>query len=76
MWIEEDNSLKKIFEFKDFKQAFAFMTKVALTAEKMDHHPDWKNSYNKVEISLCTHSKGKIVTDKDRKLAEQIDKLL
>ena len=51
------------------------MTRVALAAEKMDHHPTWKNTYNEVEIWLCTHDAGDIVTDKDRKLAAQIDKL-
>ena len=52
------------------------MTRVALEAEKMDHHPDWSNVYNKVEISLSTHSAGDIVTEKDRKLAKKIDGLL
>ena len=68
--------MKKSFQFKDFIEAFAFMTKVALLAEKMNHHPLWTNVYNKVEISLSTHDAGDLVTDKDRKLAEDIDKLL
>ncbi len=51
------------------------MTRVALIAEKMNHHPDWKNVYNRVEISLSTHDAGNVVTDRDRKLAEAIDKL-
>jgi 4a-hydroxytetrahydrobiopterin dehydratase len=76
MWREENNQLKKSFQFKDFIEAFAFMTKVALLAEKMNHHPLWTNVYNKVEISLSTHDAGDLVTDKDRKLAEDIDKLL
>ncbi|MCS6822519.1 MAG: 4a-hydroxytetrahydrobiopterin dehydratase [Microscillaceae bacterium] len=76
MWIEQDNKLKKQFQFKDFRQAFAFMTQVALLAEKYDHHPWWANVYNKVEIELCTHDAGNIVTDKDRKLAQEIDNLL
>ena len=73
MWEEKNNALYRKFEFKDFSQAFAFMTRVALAAEKMDHHPNWTNVYNTVEISLSTHSAGDIVTDKDRKLAQKID---
>jgi 4a-hydroxytetrahydrobiopterin dehydratase len=73
MWKEENNQLYKKFEFKDFSEAFAFMTRVALAAEKMDHHPLWTNIYNKVEIWLNTHDAGDIITDKDRKLAEKID---
>ncbi len=68
-------ALTRDFKFKDFITAWAFMNKVALLAEKMDHHPDWSNSYNKVSISLSTHSAGDKITDKDRKLAEQIDAL-
>ena len=75
MWKEENNTLYKKFEFKDFSEAFAFMTRVAMAAEKMDHHPTWKNTYNKVEVWLSTHDAGDIVTDKDRKLAAIIDKL-
>jgi len=75
MWKEEDNQLKRTFEFKSFVEAFAFMTKVALIAEKMNHHPNWSNVYNKVEIALCTHDAGDVVTEKDRKLAAAIDKL-
>jgi len=76
MWKETDNKLYKSFEFKDFSAAFAFMTRVALLAEKMNHHPTWRNTYNKVEMWLNTHDAGDTVTDKDRKLAEEIDKLL
>jgi 4a-hydroxytetrahydrobiopterin dehydratase len=76
MWQEKNNQLNRTFEFKDFKEAFAFMTKVALVAEKMDHHPTWTNTYNKVDISLNTHDAGNIVTDKDHKLAKAIDSLL
>lgn len=76
MWKEENNQLKRSFKFKDFKEAFAFMTKVALAAEKMDHHPNWSNVYNTVEIALCTHDAGNTVTDRDRKLAAEIDKLV
>lgn len=76
MWTEENNSLKKTFAFKNFSEAFAFMTRIALLAEKMDHHPYWINVYNRVEITLNTHSAGDIVTEKDRKLAAEIDKLV
>ena len=75
MWKEEKNTLYKKFEFNNFSEAFAFMTRVALAAEKMDHHPLWTNVYNKVEIWLNTHDAGDIVTEKDHKLAKQIDKL-
>jgi 4a-hydroxytetrahydrobiopterin dehydratase len=75
MWTKENNSLKKTFTFKDFNEAFGFMTRVALAAEKMDHHPYWVNVYNRVEITLNTHSAGDIVTEKDKKLASQIDKI-
>ncbi|HVM87436.1 MAG TPA: 4a-hydroxytetrahydrobiopterin dehydratase [Puia sp.] len=76
MWQKKDNSLYKKFEFKNFSEAFAFMTRVAIEAEKMDHHPLWTNVYNRVEIWLSTHSAGDVVTEKDRKLAEKIDDLL
>ena len=75
MWPEIDNKLYQEFIFPDFSKAFSFMTRVAMAAEKMDHHPTWKNTYNKVEIWLCTHDAGNIVTEKDRKLAVIIDKL-
>lgn len=76
MWEEKNNTLYRKFEFKDFSEAFAFMTRVALAAEKMDHHPAWTNVYNKVEISLSTHDAGDIVTERDRKLAKKIDALV
>ena len=75
MWPEIDNKLYQEFVFPDFSKAFSFMTRVAMAAEKMDHHPTWKNTYNKVEIWLSTHDAGDIVTEKDRKLAAIIDKL-
>lgn len=75
MWAEEDNKLKKTFEFKDFTEAFAFMVRVAFLAESHGHHPDWSNVYNKVVIELTTHDQGNIVTDKDRTLANAIDRL-
>ena len=75
MWQEENNTLHKKFEFKNFSEAFAFMTRVAMAAEKMDHHPKWTNEYNKVEIWLSSHDAGDVVTDRDRTLAKRIDKL-
>ena len=75
MWKEENNKLHKKFEFSDFSEAFAFMTRVALAAEKMDHHPKWTNEYNKVEIWLSSHDAGDIVTERDKKLSEIIDKI-
>lgn len=73
MWKQEDNKLKATFKFKDFAQAFAFMTEVALHAEKQNHHPDWSNVWNTVEIHLNTHDAGNIVTERDHKLAKTID---
>ena len=72
MWTEENNQLKAEFTFADFSQAFAFMTEVAIQAEKQDHHPEWSNVWNKVNIHLSTHDAGDIVTDKDHKLADTI----
>ncbi len=76
MWTEINNKLYKTFEFADFSEAFAFMTRVAIEAEKMNHHPLWSNVWNKVEIWLSTHDAGDVVTEKDKKLSEKIDKLL
>ena len=76
MWKEEDNKLYQKFEFKNFSEAFAFMTRVALLAEKHNHHPWWSNVYHKVEIRLQTHDAGDTVTDRDRRLAKAIDALL
>lgn len=76
MWKEENNSLYATFIFGNFSEAFAFMTRVAMIAEKMDHHPTWTNTWNKVEIRLSTHDAGNIVTDKDREMAEAINGLL
>jgi 4a-hydroxytetrahydrobiopterin dehydratase len=75
-WTEQNNRLKKTFKFKDFSEAFAFMARVALLAEKMDHHPFWTNVYNTVNIELSTHDAGDVVTEKDRKLAKAIDQLV
>ncbi|AUD06371.1 4a-hydroxytetrahydrobiopterin dehydratase [Spirosoma pollinicola] len=76
MWKEQDNQLTRDFQFADFSEAFAFMTRVALVAEKMDHHPWWSNVYNQVTIKLSTHDAGNIITDKDHRLAGAIDKLV
>lgn len=76
MWVEQDNKLKATFKFKDFVEAFAFMSKVALVAEKMDHHPNWSNVYNTVTIELTTHDAGNTVTEKDHRLADAISGLV
>lgn len=75
MWTETDNQLHKSFKFKDFSEAFAFMTRVALLAEQQNHHPTWTNTYNTLDIYLSTHDAGNTVTDKDHKLAKAIDGL-
>ena len=67
-WKEENNELVTQLKFEDFIEAFAFMTEVAIIAEKMNHHPTWSNTYNKVEIRLSTHDAGNTITDEDRKL--------
>lgn len=76
MWKEENNKLTRTFTFSDFSEAFAFMTRVAMLADKMDHHPEWSNVYNKVDIRLSTHDAGDVITDKDRQLASEIDKFV
>lgn len=76
MWQQQNNKLYQKFTFTNFSQAFAFMARVALEAEKMNHHPEWKNAYNTVEIWLSTHDAGDIITEKDHKLSEKIDALL
>ena len=74
-WIIDNKMIKKEFIFINFLDAFGFMSKVALLSEKIDHHPNWQNVYNKVKIELTTHDKGGITTN-DIKLAESIDKLI
>ena len=76
MWKEIDNELVREFEFKDFSEAFAFITRVAILAEKHNHHPWWSNVYNKVTIKLTTHDAGNTITKKDKNLAEEISKIL
>ena len=76
MWQQENNSLYRKFQFKDFKEAFAFLTKVAMVAEQLDHHPTIKNTWNTVELWLSTHDAGNTVTDKDHTLARKIDEVV
>lgn len=76
MWENKENQLVRQFVFKDFVEAFAFMTKVALLSEKIDHHPTFINTYNKVEVILTTHDAGNTVSEKDFKLANLIDGIL
>ena len=73
-WKFEDNSIKKIFILKNFRQAISFMVNVAFYCEELNHHPDWSNTYKKVEIKLSTHDAGKL-TEKDIKLAKIIDEI-
>ena len=74
-WLLKGNAIEKEFIFKDFREAFGFMTMVALIAEKMNHHPEWSNVYNKVKITLSTHDSGGI-TENDINMAKLIDKLM
>jgi 4a-hydroxytetrahydrobiopterin dehydratase len=73
-WAIAKGKLHRMFEFKDFRQAFGFMKRVALAADRMDHHPDWRNAYNKVTIDLSTHSAGGL-TKSDLELAGKIQKI-
>lgn len=75
MWTEADNKLQATLKFKNFVEAFSFMTEVAFHAEKQNHHPNWSNVWNTVEINLNTHDAGDIVTDKDHKLAKTISSI-
>lgn len=75
-WKEQDGKLTRQFEFDDFKQAFAFLSKVALAAESQQHHPEIFNVYNTVELKLSTHDADGAITDKDKALAEAINALL
>ena len=72
MWRETGEGLEAEFEFKDFAEAFAFMTKVASIAEEQQHHPEWSNVYNRVSIRLRTHDANNSITEKDRRLAAAI----
>jgi 4a-hydroxytetrahydrobiopterin dehydratase len=74
-WTEEGGALIRRFAFADFSEAWAFMSRVALIAEAMDHHPEWSNVWNKVDIRLTTHDAGGL-TEKDREMAARIDALV
>jgi 4a-hydroxytetrahydrobiopterin dehydratase len=76
MWTETNQTLYRKFEFNDFSEALAFMVRVGLLAESMNHHPKWTNVYNVVEIWLSTHDAGNVVTEKDHALASAIDRLI
>jgi 4a-hydroxytetrahydrobiopterin dehydratase len=75
-WVEVNgrDAISRKFTFKDFNEAFGFMTRAALIAEKLDHHPEWFNVYNRVEVTLATHDAGG-VTERDVKLAQEMDRL-
>lgn len=75
MWQESTQQLQAEFRFKDFVAAFGFMSQVALVAEKMNHHPEWSNVYNRVQVTLTTHDAGNTVTEKDRQLAKAIEEI-
>lgn len=75
MWKETESHLQRTFIFADFSEAFSFMTRVALEAEKLNHHPEWHNVWNKVAITLSTHDAGNSITEKDRALAKSIDRI-
>ena len=72
-WTGGDDFITKVFKFGDFAEAFGFMTRVAIIADKMDHHPEWFNVYNRVDVTLTTHDAGG-VTEKDVTLAEAMEK--
>jgi 4a-hydroxytetrahydrobiopterin dehydratase len=72
--VDGRDAIQRTFKFKDFSEAFGFMARAALVAEKMDHHPEWSNVWNRVEVTLATHSAGGL-TDLDLKLAEAMDKI-
>ena len=74
-WTEENNQLRITFKFNSFAEAISWMVKASFIIEKMNHHPEWSNVYNKVHVVLLTHDAGNTVTDKDRELAEALDTL-
>lgn len=75
-WQQDSGYLTRELEFADFTEAFSFMTRVAFIAERLNHHPEWSNVYNKVTIRLTTHDEGNVVTDLDRAFADAVDALL
>ena len=74
-WTVSDNKLTKVFEFKDFRDAITFLVRLAFDVEEMNHHPEVENVYNRIRFSLCSHDAGSQVTEKDIKLAKQIESL-
>ncbi|HLP32112.1 MAG TPA: 4a-hydroxytetrahydrobiopterin dehydratase [Bacteroidia bacterium] len=74
-WTEENNQLSKTFKFNSFAEAISWMVKASFIIEKMNHHPEWSNVYNKVHVVLRSHDAGNIVTDRDRELAKALDTL-
>jgi 4a-hydroxytetrahydrobiopterin dehydratase len=74
-WKEDNNTLRKEYEFDNFISAFSFLTRVALIAEKMNHHPEIHNVYNRVTLRLSSHDAGNVITEKDHKLASRIDEI-
>lgn len=75
MWKEENNALNAELRFKDFKEAMQFMQDCLPAINKANHHPEWSNVYNKVNIKLTTHDEGNTITDKDRKLADELEQV-
>ena len=74
-WKEKNNALNKTFSFRNFTEAIAWMVRAGYAIEKLNHHPEWTNVYNKVTVKLTTHDAGNTVTDKDRELAKILDEL-
>ena len=74
-WVEKENRLEKTFEFNSFSDAISWMVKASFYFEMNDHHPTWTNVYNKVHVILSTHSAGNSITEKDRVLADYLDKI-
>ena len=72
-WTGHQDMITKVFRFEDFAEAFGWMTRIAIIADRMDHHPEWFNVYNRVDVTLTTHDAGG-VTEKDRTLAEAMEK--
>jgi len=76
LWLEDNNALVRDFQFADFSEAFAFMTRVAMLAETANHHPEWSNVYHRVTIRLTSHDAGNTITHKDTALATAINRLV
>jgi 4a-hydroxytetrahydrobiopterin dehydratase len=74
-WVRQENKLYRQFVFKDFTEAMAWMIKAAFAIEKLNHHPEWHNVYNKIDVYLCTHDAGNTITDKDIILAEILNNI-